>query len=69
MLKRRKKIVVDKSGAPKEAIIPWKQFREIAEMLGVDLDEPAKNDLRAARKDLRKGKSQAFVPLAKLYSF
>jgi len=57
--------VVDEHGAPKEAIIPWKQFCEIAEALGYDLDEQAKNDLRATRRDLRQGKSEAFVPLSK----
>ena len=56
--------MVDERGAPKEAIIPWKQFCEIAEVLGFDLDEPAKTDLRAARRDLRQGKSEAFVPLS-----
>ncbi|MGA2557670.1 MAG: hypothetical protein ABSG04_15485 [Verrucomicrobiota bacterium] len=66
MIRIQKKIVVDEHGAPKEAIIPWKQFCEIAEALGYDLDEQAKNDLRATRRDLRQGKSEAFVPLSKL---
>jgi len=65
MTRIQKKIVVDEHGAPKEAIIPWKQFCEIAEALGYDLDEQAKNDLRATRRDLRQGKSEAFVPLSK----
>lgn len=66
MIKIRKKIVVDEHGEPKEAIIPWKQFCEIAEALGFDLDEPAQADLRATRRDLRQGKSEAFLPLAKV---
>ena len=57
--------MVDDHGAPMEAIIPWKQFCEIAEALGSDLDEPARTDLRAARRDFRQGKSDAFVPLSK----
>jgi hypothetical protein len=65
VIKIQRKIVVDEHGAPKEAIIPWKQFCEIAEILGFDLDEPARTDLRAARHDLRHGKSKAFLPLAK----
>jgi len=66
VIKIQKKIVVDEHGAPKEAIIPWKQFCEIAEALGFDLDGPARADLRAARRDLRRGKSEAFLPLAKV---
>jgi PHD/YefM family antitoxin component YafN of YafNO toxin-antitoxin module len=66
MIKIQRKIVVDERGAPKEAIIPWKQFCEMAETLGLDLDEQAASDLRAARRDLRQGKSGAFVPLSKV---
>ena len=66
MIKIQKKIVVNERGEPKEAIIPWKQFCEIAEALGFDLDEEARIDLRAARRDLRQGKSDAFVPLSKV---
>ncbi len=66
MIRIQKKIVVDEHGAPTEAIIPWKQFCEIAEALGFDLDDEAKGDLRAARRDWRQHKARAFVPLAKL---
>ena len=58
--------MVDEQGAPKEVIIPWKQFCEIAEVLGFDLDEKAKADLRVARRDLDHGKSKAFLPLSKV---
>ena len=53
MIRIQKKILVDEHGAPKEAIIPWKQFCEIAETLGFDLDEEATTDFRAARRDWR----------------
>jgi hypothetical protein len=66
VIKIQKKIVVNERGEPKEAIIPWKQFCEIAEALGFDLDEEARTDLRAARRDLRQGKSEAFLPLSKV---
>jgi PHD/YefM family antitoxin component YafN of YafNO toxin-antitoxin module len=66
VIKIRKQIVVDERGAPQAAIIPWKQFCEIAEALGFDLNAAAQADLRAARRDWRHGKSQAFLPLAKL---
>ena len=58
--------MVGERGAPKEAIIPWRQFCEIAEILGFDLDEQAKRDLRATRRDLQQGKSKAFLPLSKV---
>jgi hypothetical protein len=66
VIKIQKKIVVDEHGEPKEAIIPWKQFCEIAEALGFDLDDAAVVDLRAARRDWRHGKAGAFLPLSKL---
>jgi hypothetical protein len=66
MIRIQKKIVVDEHGAPKEAIIPWKQFCEIAEALGFDLDEEATTDLRIARRDWRLRKANAFIPLSKL---
>jgi hypothetical protein len=66
VIKIQRKIVVDERGAPKEAIIPWKQFCEIAEVLGFDLDEKARTDLRVARRDLLQGKSKSFLPLSKV---
>ena len=62
----RKLLWTSTAHPPKEAIIPWKQFCAIAEAMGFDLDQPAKADLRATRRDWRHGKSTAFVPLAKL---
>ena len=58
--------MVDERGAPKEAIIPWRQFCEIAEVLGFDLDDQARTDLRATRRDLQRGKSKNFLPLSKV---
>jgi len=65
VIKIQKKIVVDERGSPTAAIIPWKQFCEIAETLGFDLDEGAAADLRAARKDWRQRKAGSFLPLSK----
>ena len=62
----RKKIVVDERGKPREVIISWSQFQEMAEALGLDLDKKAKTDLRATRRDLKKGNSRAFKPLSAL---
>jgi hypothetical protein len=60
----RTKMVVDERGRPQEVIIPWAQFRELMEALGRDLDEKAKLDLRATRRDLKKGNAAAFKPLS-----
>jgi PHD/YefM family antitoxin component YafN of YafNO toxin-antitoxin module len=62
----KKKIVVDERGRPQEVIISWAQFREMAEALGLDLDDKAKRDLRAARRDLKNRKMSAFKPLSTL---
>ena len=62
----RKKIVVDERGNPMKAIIPWSKFGEMSEALALDLDESAKHDLRAARRDLKHGKLSASKPLSSL---
>ncbi len=60
----QKKIVVDEAGNPQEVIIPWAQFCELMEQLGLDLDEEAATDLRSARADC--GNAAAFTPLSEL---
>jgi hypothetical protein len=62
----QKKIVVDENGIPTDVIIPWKQFCELSEALGLDLDEEAIADLRATRDDIAKGDLSAFTPLAEI---
>jgi PHD/YefM family antitoxin component YafN of YafNO toxin-antitoxin module len=62
----RKKIVVDEKGRPREVIISWAQFCELSEALGLDLDDRAKANLRATRRDLKRGNTAAFKPLAAL---
>jgi PHD/YefM family antitoxin component YafN of YafNO toxin-antitoxin module len=62
----RKKLVVDERGKPREVIISWAQFRELSEALGLDLDEKAKSDLRATRRDVKRRKISAFKPLSSL---
>ena len=61
-----KKVVINEQGTPIEVILSWKTFRQIAETLGWDLDEEAKADLRATRRDLAKRNRKAFVPLSAL---
>ena len=61
-----KKLVVDEQGRPLEVIIPWKQFCEMMDQLGYDLDAEAQMDLRAAREDLKNSNQSAFLPLSDL---
>jgi len=51
MITVHKKIVLDGKGKPTEVIIPWVEYREIEELLGLDLDKTAIEDIRQARKD------------------
>jgi len=62
----QKKIVIDEHGDPQEVIIPWAQFCEISELLGLDLNEEAIADLRAAKHDWESGNRTDFVPLSEL---
>ncbi|ABA56958.1 hypothetical protein Noc_0434 [Nitrosococcus oceani ATCC 19707] len=58
-----KKIVVDEQGNPQEVIIPWDEFQELAEILGLDLDSEDLEDLRQAREDRESGKRDAYIDL------
>ena len=66
MIEIRKKIVVDEHGNPQEVIIPWDQFQHVAELLGWDLDDEARKDLKQAREDRARGKRDAFIDLDSL---
>jgi hypothetical protein len=63
MVAIRKKIVLNKRGKPQSVIIPWTQYCELCEALGLDLDAEAKADLRATRRDLKRRNLTAFKPL------
>jgi hypothetical protein len=62
----QKKIVVDEAGEPREVIISWDDFVEVSELLGLDLDDEAIDDLRQARSDREAGVEDAFVDLASI---
>jgi PHD/YefM family antitoxin component YafN of YafNO toxin-antitoxin module len=66
MRKIHKKLVVDEEGNPVEVIIPWEEFQDIEEALGLDLDTTAIEDLEQARRDREIGKSDAFLELDEL---
>jgi len=61
MIDIHKKIVLDENGEPSEVIIPWKEYQEIEELLGLDLDEEEIEVLREARRDREKGKKNAYT--------
>ena len=61
-----KKIVIDEHGESQEVIIPWAQFCELSEALGLDLDAAAQAELREAIADSRARRREAFTPLDEL---
>lgn len=66
MLEIHKKTFFDEEGKPREVLIPWEEFREIEEVLGLDLGADAVADLREARKDRESGNTAAYVDFADL---
>ena len=46
-----KKFIYDEKGNPVEVIIPYEQYKEIEEVLGLDLEPEVKEHLRKARID------------------
>lgn len=58
-----KKYIVDEHGNPKEVILLLEDFRKIEELLGLDLDDEATNQLRKARRDRESGNKDAYVDL------
>jgi hypothetical protein len=63
MRRIHRKLVVDDKGMPTEVIIPWKEYQQIEELLGLDLDAAACDDLKKARQDREAKNNTAFVDL------
>ncbi len=63
MIDIHKKIVNDENGNPSDVIIPWDEFRQIEEILGLDLDKKTINELREARKKRDKGETTDYITL------
>jgi len=61
-----KKLFMTKREKPVEVILPWKVFREIEEILGLDFDEEVKETLRKAQQDREVGDSEAYVTLEEI---
>ena len=58
-----KKIVLDKHGNPTEVIIPYKEFLELEELIGFDLEEEVKEHLRQAKDDRMLNRVNSYVDL------
>lgn len=63
MLTIHKRYIVNDQGTPTDVIIDYQEFRQIEELLGLDLDEDAVADLWTARQDREAGKPDAYVAL------
>ena len=63
MITVSKKYIVDEQGHPQEVVIPWEQYRQIAEILGLDLDENTIADLQQARRDRETRNKNAYIDL------
>ena len=63
MIEIHKKVFVDDEGNPREVLIPWEEYREIEETLGLDLGPQAVDDLEQARRDRESGKLEEYVDL------
>lgn len=61
MLTPHKKFIVDERGNPTDVVIPWPEFVEISELLGLDLDAEAVADLEAAQADRKSGNPEAYL--------
>lgn len=62
----QKKLVVSETGQPLEVIIPYAQFCEMEEALGLDLSEDTIADLTETRRDWEAGREENFVPVSSL---
>lgn len=63
MITIHKKVIVDESGKPTEVIIPWEEYKEMEELLGLDLDKKAISDLKQAQEDRASGNKKAYLDL------
>ncbi len=63
MISIHKKMIIDEHGKPVEVIIPWEEFKEMEEILGLDFDQTAIGDLKQAQKDRDAGNKEAYLDL------
>ncbi len=58
-----KDYITDKKGCPKAVVIPIQDYLRISDLLGLDLDSEAVEDLRTARRDRKSGKKSAYMDM------
>ena len=58
-----KRYIVDDSGKPKEVIIALKDYKKIEELLGLDLNDKTRKQLRDAKRDRDRVTTDAYVDL------
>jgi len=63
MINIHKKVVLDEYGNPTEVIIPYKEFLELEELLGLDLEDEVKEHLRQAKNDRMLTKADSYINL------
>jgi hypothetical protein len=63
MVRIRKEYIIDEAGNPTKVIIPLADFRLLEEMLGLDLDAEALDDLLQARHDREENRKNAYLDL------
>ena len=62
-MKIKKRYILDEHGDPKEVVILLEDYRKIEELLGLDLDDEAVQQLREAQRDRESGNKEAYVEL------
>ncbi|HEX9755645.1 MAG TPA: hypothetical protein VGA42_08040 [Gemmatimonadales bacterium] len=60
------KVVINDAGEPTDVIIPWSEYREIVEVLGLDLDEAVREELQQAQRDRQAGTRDAYLDVDEL---
>lgn len=58
-----KNYITDKKGRPKAVVISIEDYRKISELLGLDLDTEAVEDLRVASRDRKNRNKLAYLDL------
>jgi len=63
MITIQKKVVIDENGNPTDVIIPWKQFKELEEILGLDFDEKTRDEIIKAKEERLKGRRDSYIDI------
>lgn len=66
MLVLHKQVILDQDGKPQGVWIPWEEYLQIEESLGLDLDAETVQDLLQAKADRDAGDVSSYVGLDEL---